>query len=504
MKKNSKKIIIILIIVILAGGFIGFNVINANRLEAAGGVDRSALPVHWIYPSRQTIVSRVSARGNVELRERTIVFPETQAQIVSVHVSVGDVVAVGDLLITYDDSVLDTLRDHLAEARLMLRQAELGLQATRIAPSNTEILAAENQIEQARTNIANIEAQVDQVDLQIRQMQDNILTAQNSMANIESLFNSGVATRLELDNAIDAVSRLEDQLALTQSQRDTAALGLPLAQESERLAAAQLDAIRTRNAQPAAVNQAQMQQVSIDQATLRISQIERDIADFEREERATVAGTVLAIHVTEGEFSAAGRPLMEIADVSSDNLVIVVHVPENDAANIVVGQNVGISGGALGGHIYDGYIQMIHPIAAPRQIGGNLETVLTVEIAVEGSERLRAGYTVDADIVTRISEHSLVVPLMSTLSAGGGVNFVFVIEDDTTLARRDIIIGDFSDMYVEVDGLGDEEMVIINPTPQMYPGMSVRPIQSNQVGAGQIVQVEQASQDEPTDQESDS
>ena len=473
---KTKKIIIGLVIAVAAGGFVAFNMFNTNRMEAASGIARNALPVHWTNPHHQTIISRVNARGTVELVDKTVVFPETQAQILQVNVSVGDVVEVGDLLIIYDDSVLDTFHDNLAEARLALRQAELGLEATRITATPTELLGAENQIEQARSNIANIEAQLAQIDLQISQIQENIRTAEDSQANIQSLFDSGVATRVELDSAIDAVRRLEDQLAITRSQREAAALGLPLAQDSERLALAQLETMRERHVQPAAVNQAQMQQVTIEQARLRIAQIERNIAEFEREERATVSGTVLSVLVTEGEFSAFGRPLMEIADVSSDNLVIVVHVPENDAGSIELGQEVEISGGALGNHTYYGYIQLIHPVAAPRQMGNTIETVLTVEIRVENTSRLRAGSSVDANIVTNISEDALVIPLMATLSEPGGVHFVYVIDEESLLERRDITLGDFSEMYIEVFGLKAEDMLITSPNAQMYPGMQVRPL----------------------------
>jgi len=475
MKKNM-KIIIGLLILAAAGGFIAFNVINANRLEAAGGAPRGALPVHWAYPHRQTIVSRVNARGAVELIDRTIVFPETQAQIVEVHVSVGDEVQVGDLLITYDDSILETLHDNLAQAQLALRSAELGLAATRIAPSGTELMAAENQIDQAQANIANIEAQLDQIDLQISQTEDNIRTAEGTAADVRLLFENGVATRAELDNAQDAVRRLTDQLAITQSQRDAAALGLPMAREGERLARAQFSALRDRNSQPAAVNQAQLQQVTIEQAQLNIEQILRNIDEFEREERATTAGTVLNVFVEEGEFSATGRPLLEIADVSNNNLVIVVHVPENDAGNLMLGQEVEISGAALGGHTYEGYINLIHPVAAPRQMGATVETVVTAEISARDTTRLRAGISVDADIVTNVSEDTLVVPLMATLSEGGGINFVYVINEENQLERRYVVLGEFSEMHIEADGIRENDRIISNPTGQMYPGMAVRPL----------------------------
>ena len=473
---KNKSGIIAFVIIVAVVGFIVFNIVRLNRVEDEGGIPRGSLPVHWAYPDVQTIVSRVNARGNVELRDRTIVFPSTQAQILTVHVSAGDVVSVGDLLITYDDSILETLEDQLAQARLALRSAELGLAATRIGPANTEILAAETQIEQARASIANVQAQLDQIDLQISQAEDNITTARNSLDNTLFLYENGIVARVELDNATEAVRRLEDQRAIIQSQREAAALGLPTAQESERLAVAQLDAVLNRNRQPAVQNQAQLQQIAIDQAQLNISQIERNIAYFERNEHAAVNGTVLNVLVAAGEVSISGRPLLEIADVSNENLVIVVHVPENDSGGIDIGQDVEISSSAIGTHRYAGTIETIHPLAAPRQMGNTIETVVTVEITVDEATRLRAGNTVDADIITNISEDTLVVPLMSTISVGGEA-FVFVVTDDSTLERVDVTLGEFSAMYIEAIGVSSASRVVNNPTHTMYDGMFVRPIQ---------------------------
>ena len=473
---KGKKIIIVLLVVAVAAGFVGFNVLNARQVEEAGGIPRNAPPVHWAYPSVQTIISSVSARGNVELRDRTIVFPETTAQILAVHVNVGDTVNPGDTLITYDDGILETLQDQLAEARLALRTAELGLEATRIAPSQTELLTAENAVEQARTATANAQSQLVQVDLQISQMEYSIQSAEETAADVETLFNSGVVARVEFDTALEAVRRLEDQLEILQSQRETAVLNISRSEEAEVLAVAQLDAVRNRNNQPQAVNQAQVQQVAIERALLAISQIERNIEDFERYEIAPVGGTVLNILVEEGEMSVSGRPLMEIADISNENLVIVVHVPENDAGGIALGQEVEISGGVIGNHRYDGYIELIHPLAAPRQMGTTVETVVTVEIAATSTERLRAGNTVDADIVTNINEDTIAVPLMATVKAGGGVYFVYVITDEGVLERRDITLGEFSQMYIEAFGLTEADRVVASPNASMYEGMQIRPL----------------------------
>jgi multidrug efflux pump subunit AcrA (membrane-fusion protein) len=109
-------------------------------------------------------------------------------------------------------------------------------------------------------------------------------------------------------------------------------------------------------------------------------------------------------------------------------------------------------------------------------MGTSVETVVTVEIAIAETSRLRAGNTVDADIVTNISEDTLVVPLMSTISAGGGETYVYIVTDDFTLERRDITLGEFSAMYIEAIGITETCRVVNNPTPAMREGMNIRPV----------------------------
>ena len=77
----------------------------------------------------------------------------------------------------------------------------------------------------------------------------------------------------------------------------------------------------------------------------------------------------------------------------------------------------------------------------------------------------------------QVIEETLVVPLMSTLSEAGGTHFIYVVSDDSTLVRRDVTLGEFSDMYIQVSGVYEDDMIVLNPTPQMYDGMQIRPLQ---------------------------
>lgn len=473
---TGKKILIFLVVLLVAGGLIAFGVYNASRQQSATGIPKNAIPVQLENAHRETIVSRVSAKGSVELADKTTVYPETQARIKQVNVKAGDEVTAGDILLIYDTQALESYRDQLADAELALRSAELALESSRIPPTKTELLQAETQVKQAENTITDIDAQVRQIDLSLVQLSVSIEAAINKVNDTQSLHEQGIVTKTELDNARDALKNLENQLETTQSQRETALLGLPMAQENVRLAKAQYDALANRLKDPKSINQIASQEIAVEQAKLRITQIEKNIADFKPEETAPLSGTVITLYAAEGDVSTSGRALLEIADTSNRNLVIRINVPESDAKNIETGQSVDIKGAALGTDVYNGHISKIHPLAEKKQIGNAMETVLTVEIMPDSDILLRAGYTIDTSIITGTAEDTLVVPLMSTMSDEDGGHFVYIMNEDYSVEKRPVILGEYSGIYVQAAGVTEEDRIILNPSSQIKEGVYVKPI----------------------------
>jgi multidrug efflux pump subunit AcrA (membrane-fusion protein) len=474
--KKGKKFIIIAGILLAAGVLVGLGIYNASRQEDSSGIPRNATPVQFEYAHRQTIVSRVSAKGVVELLDRTTLYPGTQARIDHIHVRAGDEVREGDLLITYDPKTLETYMDQLAEAELGLRSAELALAGAQIPPARLELLQAETQIKQAEKAITDIEAQARQIELNITQLNVNLESAEKRAADTHALFVLGVATQMEADNARDAVTSLQSQLDATSLQLETARNGLPMAEENVRLARATYNNIANRLNDERTRNQIQTLEINIEQMHLRIGMIQKNIDEFKHAEYSPVTGTVLLVYAAQGDMAMNGRPLFDLADTSNENLVIRINVPEGDAKNIDIGQYAEIKGAAFGAQSFDGYVSRIHPLAERKPVGNSMETVLTVEITpADDTIRLRAGYSIDTVITTGIQENALVVPLMSTLSDPEGGHFVYIMAEDFTVVRRNIVLGEYSGLYVQAGGISETERIILNPSQQIREGMLVRP-----------------------------
>lgn len=105
------------------------------------------------------------------------------------------------------------------------------------------------------------------------------------------------------------------------------------------------------------------------------------------------------------------------------------------------------------------------------------EPKLTIEMSIEGSNLsdLVPGFLIDAEITTASATKAVL------LSAGAmrrelDKYYVFVIDSDNRLVKKNFVPGIQSDMYVQVvSGLGVNDNVVQNPANTMAEGQKVRP-----------------------------
>ena len=403
---KNKKIIIALVIAVVLVSFIGFAIWNVLRAQNSSGIPKNAIPVDTELSHLETIISKVSVKGVVELIDTETVFPQTSATVKKVYVKNGDEVVAGQRLLDYDEKALDALKDQLTDAELALKSARLNLSTAQASTKESDRLRLEN----ARVNYDNL----------------------------KTLFEAGAVSKQELDAAYETMIRAEDQMTSASGQRSVL-------------------------------------QVTVEQTESKVNQLRKEVDRYSESEIAPIDGTVIAVYVKEGDVSLQGRQLFDIADVSTDNLTIKANVPENDARNLALGQDVEIRCNAIGQEVFHGSVSQISSIAEKKLIGNTQETALAVEFKFEEAP-LRSGYTIDATIVTRIIENAVVVPLVSVTNESDGNNYVYIMRDDYSVERRLIDLGEYSGIFVEAGNVSEGELVVLNPSAQIKDGVFVKPI----------------------------
>jgi len=476
MKKALKiGIGVVFVIVLVLFALIGLRTAR-RRNEAAGNVPRAGVLVDAEASHRETIVTKVSAKGTVSLVEQTVVYAQSSAKIDEITVKVGDIVTVGQDLVRYDTAALENLEESMKDAKLSYQIAEINLRNLELPASETERLQAEQSVKSSEKAISDLAAQLEQTDISLDQVNRNLVKTIETHAKNEQLFAQGAISQNDYDASADAVTKLEEQRRTTESQRATQVQAIANAESSLSLSRKQYSAVVNKSGDPKLQNQIDLQLIQLEQAQRQIDKLQKQIDEYVSIEHSPGDGVVLSVTATAGEMASQGRALLTIADTSTANLVITVYIPEGDAHAIEEGAAVEITGGALGAAEYTGTIFKIYPLAEMKPIGTSQETAITVEIAADDmSIPLRAGYTVETNIITHVAADVVVVPLMSVITESNGQSYVYIMKPDYTAERRNVVLKTYANLYVEAEGVAEGETVIVNPSAAVQPGVTVRP-----------------------------
>lgn len=327
--------------------------------EPAGGASdpaaRPPAPVEVADVEVRAITRRRTISGTLEASSEVLVAPRITGQVEHILVDIGDTVIDGEVIARIDD---DEWRQDVARAEAELSVAEA---------NHTEAQAA-NEI------------------------------AQDSLARSKALFEDGVTSQGEYDQARTR--------ALERSSR-TAVTGAGV----ERARAA------------------------LDTAELRLSRVDV-VARWSEPSTAAAGGDgpreasarlVAERYVDEGAFVNPGEPLVRVVDLTP--VIAVVYIAERDFSGLAVGQTAALATDAYPGATFTGRVVRIAPV-----FSSNTRQV-RVELAVENPElRLRPGMFVRATLELESRDEAAVVPY-GALTKRGGETGIFVLSGDGETAQ---------------------------------------------------------------------
>lgn len=201
---------------------------------------------------------------------------------------------------------------------------------------------------------------------------------------------------------------------------------------------------------------------------LEVAQKLRDIAQWNFDQqllKSPVDGVVLDRPVSEGTYVAVNDPIMQVADVKPENLVMRASVDEEDIARVEVGKPVTMVLYSLPGEPpLEGKVKQIYPKAdAERR---------TFEVDVQldkPDDRLRPGMTGELAFQTAAKEKALVVPSQAVQDGK-----LYVVRDGRVKAIHAKIGIRGIAMTEVLDGIQPGDRVIISPVGEIKEGQSVR------------------------------
>jgi len=331
----------------------------------------SAPVIHFATAKPRTIESTVSTNGKVEPAEWAAARAETAGVVQSISVQRGQTVRAGQPLV-----ILDTTAAQSALADALARQQEAQAESTTLGQGGKAAALA---------NVNN-SIKTAQVALQV---------AQRNYDSMQRLAGQQAATKLQVQDAKDAVERAKLQLATLEDQRRTLVTATDKAVAQAKL----------HDAQSA---------VSLAQHRLALGEV-----------TAPIAGTIYQFDLKVGAYLQPGDLVALVGNL--DQVKVIVYVDEPDLGRVALGMPVQITWDARPGLTWWGSVNKL----PTEVIALGTRTVGEVTTIVQNPNRdLLPGVTVNATIVSKVVKNALSIP-KAALRIARGANGVYKLKGAT-------------------------------------------------------------------------
>ena len=367
---------------------------------AMSGRDEELVEVQTASVGLETIVQKVNATGRIQPKTQIRISADVSAKIMQLHVEEGQFVQEGELLVELDGE--------------------------------------------------RYEAAVESAEANVRSAQSNARLNQQNMLKAEKDF----------DRARDVVARkLESQAVLDANE-----------------SAYKVEVARYESALD-----------QVEQARAALKQARDDLSKTII--YAPMTGTISDLNKEQGEIAIGSAfqedVIMVVADLTQ--MEAQVDVDENDIVSVEIGQTAEIKVDALFGETLVGTVYEIANSANTNEQGTqNQKTEFEVKISISSeTERLRPGMTASADVSTQTRVDVVGVPIQSVAvrtvdqltkegeeiadaqkrfaaDGDGFVEIIFCVEEDGSVAARQVKTGIQSDNMIEIlSGIEVGEEVVI-------------------------------------------
>jgi HlyD family secretion protein len=303
--------------------------------------------VEALVVSSGDIRQAVVASGKVRSPQRSELTSQVAGQVRAIHVTEGQRVAEGELLLELDDRELLAAA---AQARAQLAQSELRLQQLRLL---AEPLAREAT----------------------RQAEANLTQARRQFERVETLVAKGFFSPTQLDDAKRALAVAESQHQAARLQADS-------------------------NARGGSDHQLAESAVAQSRATLALAESRLAYTRIV----APRAGTILARLVEPGDGVQPGKTLLSLSPAGATELL--VQIDEKNLRLLALGQTAQVSADAWPEQRFPASISFISPVVDP--LRGSVEVRLLVDPA---PDYLKQDMTVSIDIATGEKRNVVQLPL---------------------------------------------------------------------------------------------
>ena len=497
-RRKKKKIpawVIVLIIAAIIGGTVvlGFAIKNGmQKMQTAMEEAMDNMSGDDLYVVEKTDVEQEIATSGttIGLEEDAYTSPVT-AKVDDIRVEVGQTIHKGEVLLTYDTS---DLGDNLAKVKIQAQSERAASNESLEAASKAAGKAdtAETKAKKLKKQINSLKKEVEDLNDDVVSKQDELAEAQEKNAKAEAANEAAKAEAKEkaAAKALDAAEKGEAAENITteavkeealidtkEIQNELRGLNKELTKKTEKLTEKQTELAEQNSI--ASANK----EVTVSDSTKAQISAARELSDMNINDAqeaydegmagitARTDGIISSVQIVKGSYASETQTLLTIID--ADQIGVSFTISKDDLGSVKPNQKVRV---VIGNNQYDGFVEYISRVASTDSAyqaagtgssGGNIQGKIVIN---NPDENLYIGITAKVYIFVGKSEGTLAVPY-EALNTDIDGDYVYVVDKDNKIQRKDVKIGIFSDEYYEItEGIEEGDKVIREVTKDMKPG----------------------------------
>lgn len=434
---NKKKLVIALGVLGVFAVFLGIGLMNKDNIMSTAKT--VVLNAKTDAVSTSNITSTVTVKGTLYPVESKKVYSKSIVPIESIKVTEGQIVKKDDVLLTYDETEYDALVNQLEQA-----EKSLAIQSN----------ASNSSQKQTKEAIDKSKQVMEQMRVVMEQSKRSLETAMEEFNNTSALYKMGAVSKDKMESLGDQVKSLKEKVTL-----DTTAYTNAKKSYENLLA-----------------TDSSSSQLQKEIQGLQTSQLATKVEDYDVAVTSPLEGTIITISGEEGAILPQGTKIMEVADLS--NYKVKAYITEFDAPSLFVGQEATVTSRGPKPVTFNGKVTFVAPNAAVHQESGSSNKTVKIEVTLTDydGKSLKPGYTVDTKITLATRENAVTVPILSTIKdQESGNYFVYVVDENNILHKRFVELGIVSNRSVEVSGINEGEIIVVQPNSRLKDEMQILP-----------------------------
>lgn len=440
---NRKRLIIGAIVAVVA--------LVAGYISLRGPV----LPVAVTEASLRHVSEYVAEDAKTRLHDEYTIDMPVSGTVERIALDVGVEVKAGEVLARVDQYSLER---QIEATEALIEQARARITGVDVSkPKEQQLKSAEVRVGESRDAAAIARRELEAAQI-------NLTTAEQNYNRISALYEQGIASEADYDEAGRKYRTLKQDLERLKLAERVAEKNLELTQLSQHELVDSVD----DNEYMREVYMAEIQRLESELRILRDDLKKTEI-------RAPVDSVLLEKYIEDSRVLQAGTPLMRLGDMTT--IEIESDILSEEVTSISVGDPVEISGKALGNRTLLGEVTRIYPSGFKKisALGIEQQRVKILAGFDNSNVHLRPGTSVDIRVITERHDNVVAVPERATFKYDGGWAVFKVNSGKAKLVP--VTLGLKNDEWAEIlDGVKPGDIIITERKNELEDGVRIDPM----------------------------